>query len=102
MGRGGAAATVLLVVVWVGSAWWQLGYVHSNGDWMSLRRGRIEIYVLPNPTSKRESKWTFAPVALRGTIELGWEWGTNNVGSRMCYVPLWLVATIPASISAAA
>ena len=40
---GGAAVTVLLVVVWLSSAWWQFGWVHHKGSWMLAQDGRLDV-----------------------------------------------------------
>ncbi len=33
--------TVLLVVVWVGSAWWRVSFSNSSGDRLCLQSGRV-------------------------------------------------------------
>lgn len=43
----GAALAVLLIVVWIGSRSWAVGYTHTTGHFIELTRGRLSVGSFP-------------------------------------------------------
>ena len=89
---GGAAVTVLLVVVWIGSAWVVLGWVTPAGHAVSIAAGQL-CWGGPNENVPRFLKqehgfvYGMRPFAFQwwgGSRQSSWRWQTTK--------PLWMLA----------
>ena len=85
---GGAAVTVLLVVVWVGSGWWLLswGGMSNSGNYWHFAAcfGRVEFVSFPAPGAAY-SKVLIEPHPYPGRFE----WGFQQ--TAWFDVPLWAI-----------
>jgi hypothetical protein len=84
---GGAAVTVLLVVVWIGSCRWGLNWDCTPGKYLGLRNGAIRwSSCIPEDHSSRPVQWYYI-----GGYDLDWQFhsGQGNYGANYC-VPLWI------------
>jgi hypothetical protein len=97
---GGAAVTVLLVVVWVGSGKFAVLHHWTGGTSASVYRGRLYLWPGSGPIPPAS-----AGFATRGPSDFGVEWwigfGRPSVG-KLIAIPLWwlvLPATVATSIA---
>ncbi|HMN40146.1 MAG TPA: hypothetical protein PKE29_04825, partial [Phycisphaerales bacterium] len=94
---GGAAVTALLVVVWVGSGWWNIEYAMPRQGLVALRYGRVEVFGMdPRLVWEGNVVSVSGPgVSLNGPepSRFTWwgGWKTDSLGWR-AVVPLWLPA----------
>ncbi len=97
---GGAVVSVLLLAVWVGSAWWYLIWQTPSGDWVDVMAGRIGIgqhgQVLRRPVV---GLWD----ANRAAFPFRW-WTDGDLSgpSWRVWVPLWMPAALALAATAAA
>ena len=87
---GGAAVTVILVVVWVGSAWWAFHMPFPFGMGVGVADGRAEIVRILN----RPALHPYVPRGLsKHDARVMW-WFDGSVTSAWWYVwiPLWALA----------
>ena len=91
---GGTAATVLLLVVWVGSGWWRaIVFVEPNG-WVEITTGRLEL-CWPRQLSVLSWNDTWTDLDRHG-FEINWAFEfesgitASSIEYRFIGVPLWL------------
>ena len=98
---GGTAATVLLLVVWVGSAWWRGAVI---GSWFELvvQSGCIVLsFYEPDPGFPANVRW-IAPRQHNGSLV---KWihpieATDGIHTQWgLWIPIWLLAILPAAVS---
>ena len=84
---GGAAVTVLLVVVWIGSGFGRFGYIDS-ARWFIVTRGAVSLFSFENrPLWPGDGKFIFEydPVKLSS-----WWFSTDKFGYALIVtIPLW-------------
>ena len=102
---GGAAATVLLVVVWIGSGWWSASWYAKGWNAIGISRGLIELY---------GSNWGLAEgfVVMDHVYQMDWSFGplhqvwgagvASPVTPGTFGLPLWAVVAPITSITALA
>jgi hypothetical protein len=104
---GGAAVTLLLVVVWIGSAWWDLEFAAPRQGFVALRHGRIEVFGMdPRLVWEGNTVGDSGPgVTLAGPEpdRYTWwgSWKLDSLGWRLV-VPLWLLAAAALGVAIAA
>jgi hypothetical protein len=85
---GGAAVTLLLVVVWVGSGWYGVLWTSTSGYWVGVKFGGFEF--VHDPARVRDMQppeWE----VIRGG--LSWYWRPSWVvyqTTTFLYLPLWI------------
>jgi ssDNA-binding Zn-finger/Zn-ribbon topoisomerase 1 len=94
---GGVAVTVLLVVVWIGSGWCEVGF-HSTAWWIMLQHGSL--YLERDPTQG----WNTAWYAYR---DVGpWDASARSWASLrdhwQCLIGLWIPSLCAALVTAIA
>src|SRR5207244_1377755 len=98
---GGAAVTVLLVVVWIGSGWWVAGWSTNDAHCFQVSAGRfIASYF---PSNKAMRGWT--PACGIFPLPSAFEWSpafNSHHGGWGLLVPLWIptLSTSAASVLA--
>jgi len=90
---GGAAVTVLLVVVWIGSGWWFVSLSNSTGGCLALEHGRLNV-VIPNADSNLSTNPGL--YASRCQFRMWWSFEASHPGYAFYCVPLWGIAGIVA------
>jgi hypothetical protein len=87
---GGAAATLLLVVVWIGSSWIWIDYDGNSFD-MSVDFGRISLTVCGDSNIDDHPGWYVrgAPPKARGLFGWTFERIFPWADATRYYVPLW-------------
>ena len=104
---GGAALTVLLLVVWIGSCWLSVRYVHPGSSWdarwwtaMQVRSGRAQH--LQTPPSFLQTDPGMSTIKTEPhTLEMRFE-HSSGPRLRYWYVPLWPAALLSLLATAAA
>ena len=97
---GGAAVTVLLVVVWIGSGWVQLFRADAHGGTWHIERGilMIESDGTYHPRSEGVTEWSISEV-----FSLRWRPSFESDGSVWwTRVPLWIPTILVAITTASA
>ena len=96
---GGAVASVLLIVAWIGSGKFGVAYNWSNGDSSSLWRGRLHIW--QSGKSVPAGRTGFEP---RGTTDFGLDWWMSSFkryNRPQVSIPLWWLVLPSVAASAA-
>ena len=101
---GGAAVTVLLVVVWIGSGWWSVGWTSGRYGSVSVGGGQVIAMWCDTSSLKSDIGWRFrerasAPYVSRFRYCLSFG---SAPGLWFAQIPLWCVAPIPLCATAAA
>jgi hypothetical protein len=93
---GGAAVTVLLAVVWIGSAWWTFWWDMPHGGVFIIEAGRC---VMRTPTGVGTR--IMRPVLWRNSASMEWwfRWALTG-NSRCASIPFWAPLTLSAAITA--
>ncbi len=87
---GGAAVTVLLVVVWVGSGWWEGGYSGSRVQRLIIGRGQIGLILTSVPLPPHHG-WGCQRVTDREGDVFSWWWASeSDPDYTMVRLPIWL------------
>jgi hypothetical protein len=112
----GAAVTLLLVVVWIGSGWRTVRMVVAKGVAVSVADGRVVFERFPElPASVlNQSRWfelnsagfdylkpvTHAEPFSNWSYHIGWGMGRHERGPwwSLFYFPLWIPAVLLASV----
>ena len=94
---GGAALTVLLVVVWIGSVGRWAQWISPSGSWMAtLSRGRVSAWhatwSLPPTTGWRTGRESFGLELLPSLRD------PNSLGGLT--IPVWMIAGCPLVLTA--
>ena len=85
---GGAALTVLLVVVWIGSGWWTASWSPFADLTVWCSKGHVVAYTYDDRHFAPETPFWFTSRATALTIP---RWIVMQAGScRRVYVPLWI------------
>jgi heme A synthase len=95
---GGAAVTVLLVVVWIGSGWITVGYQYPRGG-ISVGAGLLFTADFDAPSPGRRSEFVLV------TLPFDWRWwGVYFEGGdiRQIAMPIWAFAASAAAVTACA
>ncbi len=96
---GGAALTVLLVVVWIGSMWWGVLLPLSSADTLAIEAGSASIQHAPRMVSLiAPDGWILARTSEPFHFKPSWE---SVPPTWKLDIPLWFLA-LPASTTAAA
>jgi hypothetical protein len=95
---GGAALTVLLVVVWIGNGWWSLSWV-SPKRMIRFYDGSVDVSSISPPSANRLVGWIggYVPQTLWG--RWSWRWDDQVV---LIGIPLWalpLMTVVPTAIA---
>lgn len=100
---GGAAATVLLVVVWVGSAWCALDWDDGANHCWWIAQGSIGATRLDIPRPPREPMWgsTFLSLRDRALYFKWWPSAYADTVASIVSIPIWLFI-VPLSVAVAA
>ena len=106
---GGAAVTVLLVVVWVGSGWYCASYARSDWGWR-VESGRISweqgvfVYQMPLRWGRTRQYGTGKPLpfALRWTVARVRNDFRDSFYYEVTDVPLWMPGVLFGLISGTA
>jgi hypothetical protein len=96
---GGAAVTVLLVVVWIGSGWVGGGWMSKRGAGLAVMPGRLVVSLQSFPFENEFGGWRSR--IPREPMEWWFEGGRGNFGWNV-WVPIWLPAIMLGLASAAA
>ena len=98
----GAAVTVLLVVVWIGSGWQRLGWQSPPFD-CGLARGALQVCVW-EPQSRRDAfLWLTGPIEFRWLWQRWWIAREDRAPFGVMYIlPLWIPTAAALGITAAA
>jgi hypothetical protein len=93
---GGAVVTLLLVVVWVASAWTLVGYMSPRGGVYRVTGGAFDCLKFPD--------WPGAePKLLFATHDFALQWKPDGVFSPFGFAaPLWIPAALFAGLTALA
>ena len=86
---GGAAVTVLLVVVWVGSGWWWIGRTEYGHFHPVIGNGRITLIYTTYPLNLSHR---VPGIYVERLESIWWAWGfewENYGGIRALRMPLW-------------
>ena len=88
---GGTVLTVLLLVVWVGSAWVLVARTFRPNMYAGIVEGRVELGWLRPPASWTEGRWvdTNSSPALRWWFSGAWDSGPPSAGFTVD-IPLWV------------
>ena len=84
---GGLVLTVLLVVVWIGSGWWQMYLSGGEGSELTVAAGKLIVYgpFYRLPSLTRGHVW-FDTVPF--VLQWWFDWGTND--DRWPFsIPIW-------------
>jgi hypothetical protein len=89
---GGAAVTVLLVVVWVGSIWWDVAWCSKRIGFVDVGAGGIGfLYHQPSKSDSSIAGWRFDDVA--DDASMRWWFNVTAVNSWATWcsitIPLW-------------
>ncbi len=95
---GGAAVTVLLVVVWIGSRWWGVDYLPPQGKHcMTIARGRLLVTPWPNdlgPITILQTGWhLYRDPAPR----YFWHFGSGTLNAFV--IPLWIPTMVTVTMA---
>ncbi len=97
---GGAAVTVLLVVVWVGSGWWYVFAVNANGWQVDLLPGQCTIGL--NATNRiGVTDWEMGAYSVTLPTWTSRKWMTGLFKGAIV-IPLWLPAVAVAATTSVA
>ena len=99
---GGAALTVLLVVVWIGSAWWAVGwqptdYTHIEVEYGQLRISHTEGWVARSEASLSVRRSCDFYEAVPRPRLRPWPLWRNDAGRFALfevYIPLWMLGAV--------
>jgi hypothetical protein len=105
---GGAVVTVLLVVVWVGSGWWYVGWASGGMEEADLAFGRVRVRLESSPsgTVSFPKGWRMSRLSRR--IPMQWRCEVTSGGavgrSRIfdVWIPLWIPVCIASALAAVA
>lgn len=84
---GGAVVTVLLLVVWIGSCWWWLGWDYQRQIVALVISGRLDLCKPPAGFAA----WNYDDFSInsnQSSMEWSFDWGTLN-GVPSLTIPLW-------------
>jgi hypothetical protein len=86
----GAAVTVLLLVVWIGSGWWGLWWWNSGGDCAAVAMGSVVMGTQDYPVPASATGLSIehsVPKSFRW-----WFWSSDHNGPTawQVFIPLWL------------
>jgi len=97
---GGAVVTVLLLVVWIGSGWWLIGWRFASGGSLCVLAGKLGV-VTPAVGQPVLNNTSF--LFDRHDFGLGWwfDWVAQPV-FQFYAIPLWLPALASLLVTAAA
>jgi hypothetical protein len=99
---GGAAVTVLLVVVWIGSGWWGLWWWSKGGDCAAIAMGSAIIGTQDYPVPANAAGFNVEHSST--TNFRWWLWSAEHTGPTtwQLYIPLWLPMLASLLVSAVA
>ena len=100
---GGAVATLLLIVLWIGSGWWMVGWMNGKGEEVWLGGGGVRVDTLgpPDPDGVMTVTTDRGWVAV-GAPNFGINWRfyrEHNGGFTHTFIPLWLPALLAAVVA---
>jgi hypothetical protein len=88
---GGAALTVLLVVVWIGSGWCEGRWIVTNRGSLGMLFGRLHVYgpnrLIDFPTDWPASSWPRGPLGPRFRLVLI---PAFSLSRREAIIPMWI------------
>ena len=102
-----AAASALLLLIWLGSAWWDIRWVPSGGGLVRSREGRVEVlWPEPRLVFKGDAVTISGTrVTLLNPEPAGFKWwvfvGKDSLGWSVC-VPLWIPGAMMLLLTAGA
>ena len=84
---GGAGVTVLLAVLWIGSAWWMVGWIFADGDRYYVLSGQMGVYLRATvDSSVKEAEG----ICDRAPLRLHWWFDSRQKFTYQAYsIPLW-------------
>ncbi len=94
---GGAAVTVLLVVVWIASGWWLMSYAFPRTN-VIVGRGTIGVLRPGYGFPAHMRGWQVAQFTSRtfsGLDRWRGSWSEVHIGSDLVFLPLWWFIPIP-------
>jgi hypothetical protein len=98
---GGAAVTLLLVVVWIGSGWYWIEWLSRS--WFAVYLARGQVHISHNMPTAAPIPWGFR--ADRTDFDLRWlpRWfHSTELEAWMLGLPLWVPVIVTAAITTVA
>jgi hypothetical protein len=97
---GGAAVTVVLMVVWIGSRWWQAYWLGNQGGFFDIARGSIRFGVWQVGTPFFSPGLTISRI---GLTNFNWCFSVQQSAPNWAIqIPLWAFVGLVGTAAAAA
>lgn len=86
---GGAVVTVLLVVVWMGSARWTLRYATTRGDHLWIGDSGVGVFDFGGAQPRQKARWRFAET--RWAVVWRPYFSPRAANAGIFFLPFWLL-----------